>query len=152
MVLVPYNPAADEESLDRCIQRLQDIAEESGRIGVFLEQTQPLEPGPNFDRQLESRVERNRVPGFCGHRLLLESQILVELVAVRVAVLRKVYEERNNESKLARLDKIEAFCDGLEPILSAAMDTMSVFNSLNSVDQLNAIIARGRRKAKEGGV
>jgi len=148
MVSASYNPAADEESLNRCVRRLHDIAEESGRIGAFLDQTPRLDPSSRFDERLESAVERNRIPGFCGHRLLLESGILVELVAVRVAVLRIEYEKQGNRVKLAKLERIEAFCEGLGPILQAAADTMSVFSSLDAVEQLKAIVARGRAKEK----
>jgi hypothetical protein len=43
-----YNPATDEPSLDRCVQRLQEILAELGPIGAFLDEMGDLTSGPEL--------------------------------------------------------------------------------------------------------
>jgi hypothetical protein len=128
--------------LARCVRRLKDIVEELGTIGNFLEQTPKLVAGPEFEARLAEIVERNRLPGFCGHRLLQECRGLIELIAVRVAVLRQRYEKQSSDEDLRRLQSVELFCEGLAPLLDRSEQELSVFSSLDPVDQLRAIVAR----------
>ena len=68
----------------------------------------------------------------------------MELIAVRVAVLRENCAQQMNNEKLAKLGAIEAFCEGLAPMLDESSDNLSVFSSLDPVEQLKAIVARAR--------
>ena len=108
LTISTYDPAGDEQSLDSCVHRLHEILEELGAIGEFLEGAPKLDAGPDFEARVADAVERNRIPGFCGHRLLQECRILMELITVRVAVLRENCARQGNGEKVAELEAIEA--------------------------------------------
>jgi hypothetical protein len=105
-----YNPATDEVSLDRCVRRLNEILEEMGPVGSFLETGGELmvASGPDMEKRLAVNLERMRIPGYCSHKLVAEAWTLMELITVRVFAIRKLYAYSGNTKKLRKLDGIQA--------------------------------------------
>ncbi len=141
-----YNPATDEPSLDRCVRRLREIAEELGPIGRFLEQSgERVAPGPDFANRFAAAAERLRIPGFCGYKLVVESWTLMELIAVRVIALRKVYGEygeTGNARKMRKPDEIQAAMQEIESALRKTLASMEVYGSLDGNEQVEAMLKR----------
>lgn len=138
-----YNPATDEVSLDRCVRRLDEILEELGPVGSFLETIGDVpSSGPDLEKGLTAALERLRIPGFCGHRLVAEAWTLMELIAVRVVAMRQVYANSGNTEKLRKLDQIQALTEAVEPGLREAVRNMEVYSSLDGKTQLEAFLKR----------
>ena len=149
-----YNPATDEDSLDRCVRRLNEILDELGPVGQFLEAVGDLRTSagsPDFEKRLAAELERVRIPGFCGNKLVAESLILMELIAVRVVAMRKLYANSGNTEKLRKLDQIQTLTEAVEPGLREAARNMEEYSSLDGKTQLEALIQRLEPKLhKEG--
>lgn len=140
-----YDPATDEASLDRCVRRFNEIIDELESVGKFLENVADLRPlagTPDFDKHMVTELNRMRVPGSCGHKLVAESSILIELIGVRVVSLRKLYADSGDAEKLRKLDQIQTLTDALEPGLRESVRDMEVFSSLDGETQLEAISQR----------
>lgn len=140
-----FNPATDEASLDRCVRRLHEILEEVGPLGQFLEEASKradLNPGPDFESRFATAVERTRIPGFCGYKLVVESWTLMELIAVRVITLRNLHAETGNADKIRKLDGIQAAMEEIEPILRKALAHMEIYSSLKGNDQVEVVLKR----------
>lgn len=137
-----YNPATDEASLDRCIRRLNEILEEMGTVGKFLETIGEMTVSdPDSEKRLTAELlGRVRIPGFCGYKLVAEGWTLMELIAVRVVAMRKLYAHSENTEKLRKLDQIQAHTEAVEPGLREALRDMEVYSSLDGKTQLGAII------------
>lgn len=137
------NPATDETSLDRCVRRLQEILDELGPIGQFLEAAgERMTPGPDLENRLAGEVERLRVPGFCAYKLTLEAWTLMELIAVRVIALRKLCAQTGRKDKPGKLDAIQAVTEQVEPMLRETLAQMEVYSSLDGKAQLEAMAKR----------
>ena len=133
-----YNPATDEASLDRCVHRLGEILEELGPLGEFLENA-----GKEVSEdRLAEAVNRGRIPGFCGYKLVVEGWTLMELIAVRVITLRDLHAETGNTDKIRKLDETQAVIEEIEPMLRKALAHMEIYSSLKGIDQVEAIIKR----------
>lgn len=138
-----FNPATDEASLDRCVRRLKEILEEVGPIGQFLEKaSERVAPGPDFESRFAAAVNRVRIPGFCGYKLVVEAWTLMELIAVRVITLRDLHAETGNTDKIRKLDGIQAIMEEIEPDLRKSLAHMEIYSSLKGDDQVEAIVKR----------
>lgn len=146
-----FNPATDEASLNRCVRRLLEICEELGPVGQFLEETSKradLNPGLDFESRLAAAINRARIPGFCGYKLVLEAWTLMELIAVRVITLRDLHAETGNTDKIRKLDWIQAAMEEVEPDLRKALAHMEIYSSLKGDDQLEARVKRYLRSTE----
>lgn len=142
-----YNPATDEVSLDRCVRRLREILEEVDSIEQFLREAYKqadFRPGPDRESRLNVAVNRWRIPGFCGYKLLVEAQALMELIIVRVKTLRDLYAETGDTEKIRKLEGIQSAIEEGEPGFLETLADMEVYSSLNPYDQLMAIAERQR--------
>ena len=138
-----FNPATDEASLDRCVRRLGEILEELGPLGQFLEKaSERVNPGPDFESRFAAAVERVRIPGFCGYKLVVEAWTLMELIAVRVITLRKLHGETGNTDNIRKLDGIQTAMEEFEPTLRKALTDMEIYSSLKGNDQMEALLKR----------
>ncbi len=143
-----FNPATDEAYLDRCVRRFREILEELGPIGQFLENASGrMSPGSDLN-PLAAALEQIRVPGFCGYKLVVEAWTLMELIAVRVIVLRKLYDEVGNTEKTGKLDEIQVVMEQVEPMLRKALAVMEIYSSLDGIEQLEATLKRYGRVTK----
>lgn len=128
------------------MRRLGEIMDEVGPLGQFLEkvckQVAPLASGPEFENRLATSLNRARIPGFCGYKLLVEASTLMELIAVRVITLRDLYAETGNTDKIRKLDEIQVIVEESEPVLRNTLAEMEMFSSLWGDDQLKAIVKR----------
>ena len=133
-----FNPATDEASLDRCVHRLGEILEELGPLGQFLENA-----GEEVSEdRLAEAVNRVRIPGFCGYKLVVEAWTLMELIAVRVITLRDLHAETGNTDKIRKLDETQAVIEEIEPMLRKALADMEIYSSLKGNDQVEAVLKR----------
>jgi hypothetical protein len=82
------------------------------------------------------------VPGYCAYKLTLEAWTLLELIAVRVTTLRKVYGEAGQREKLGKLDAIQAATEQVEPMVRATLAELEVYSSLDGHAQLQLRLKR----------
>jgi len=134
-----------ETSLDRCVRRLQEIAEEAGIIGHFFTQRPSSISGSTRKDLINSAtawVNESRVPGYCGFKLAEEGVVLIHQVAARIAVLRKVYEKNAQAERLDRLDQIKALFDSLEPAISQSLQELAPYQRIDGEEILRAIVEK----------
>jgi hypothetical protein len=139
---VAYTPATDEGSLDRCVRRLQEILAELGPIGEFLENTGDLSPGEDLARRVADQLNRVRASGYCAYKLASEAWTLLELIAVRVIALRKVYDQTGQSRKLSKLDAIQAATEQAEPMVRETLAELEAYSSLDGGVQLQLMLKR----------
>ena len=138
-----FNPATDEASLDRCVRRFREILGELGPIGQFLEKAgESVNQGPDSVNRLAEALERVRIPGFCGYKLVVEAWTLMELIAVRVIALRKLHGETGKTDKIRKLDEIQAVMDEVEPMLRKSLAQLEIYSSLKGDEQVEGMLNR----------
>ena len=101
-----------------------------------------MDPGPDFENRLAEAMERVRIPGFCGYKLVVEAWTLMELIAVRVITLRDLHAETGNTDKIRKLDEIQAVMEEVEPSLREARAHMEIYSSLDGMEQVDAMLKR----------
>ena len=145
--ITTYNPATDAVSLDRCVRRFNEILEELELVGQFLETIGNLKASsPDFEKRMVAELNRVRIPGFCGYKLVMEAWTLMELISVRVVAMRKLYTDSENSEELRKLDRIQVLTEAVEPGLRESVRDMEVYSSLDGETQLEAIIKRRAAK------
>ena len=137
-----YDPSTDSNSLALCVDRLRVVVEELGKIGEFLQQGETAPAGESTD-PVRAAIDHFRVPGFCGYKLAVEAWTILELVAVRLASIRRTGVPQHLADKI---DAIERYTDGLDPLVRGALTVMAPFKSLDPSELLRAVAERIRKE------
>lgn len=95
---------------------------------------------------MSSYIEYVRVPGFCLRRLAFEAWMLLETIAVRLAVIRQVHQ---SDGRLgSKLDSIERLTDELNPLVRAAMVQFRIYETLDRDKLSQAVLAEMNLKGR----
>jgi len=149
----------DELVVGRYVRRVKEIVDEAGEIGKLLEGL-PVRIGPRgseretkgaigaallafagagqegMDEELMKHIApevgRTILAGFCGYKLAEEALALLSLVVVKIACLRRIYEESGNSAKLQWLTGLQDLMNEAGPMFEQTLVEMAPFRTLDA--------------------
>ena len=127
---------SDEPALDSCINRLIEVQEELGRLetifGASSTQMEENVSEQEIERLIVKEVNRMRIPGFCAHKLAEEGIALLNLIAVRMILLRQIYEQSGNSAQVQKLTEMQKSIEEIEPLMHQTLEAMEKYKALDA--------------------
>lgn len=149
---------SDESALDRYARRLSEVEEELAELGKFLEEldesaNERFDPSASEQEtytQVTEKVYNLRIPAFCAIKLAEEGLALLNLIAVRIASLRSIYEQSTSSPKLQKLADLKNHVDEVEPILRKTLDDLAPYSTLDARKIIESVCQRITTARKPG--
>ncbi|MFX0202192.1 MAG: hypothetical protein ACFFCW_39270 [Candidatus Hodarchaeota archaeon] len=135
----------DESALDRCIKRLIEVQRELGRLGIIFEQSAArMEKGwpeQEIEKRIVEEANRIRIPGFCAYHLADEGMALLNLIALRITLLRKGCA---NSKRLQKLTEMQEYAEEVEPFMRQTLKAMEPYNTLDARETIESLARKYR--------
>jgi hypothetical protein len=135
----------DESALDRCIKRLIEVQEELGTVGIIFEDSAARMkkgwPEQEIEKRIVEEANRIRIPGFCAYHLAEEGMALLNLIALRVTLLRKGY---TNSKRLQKLTEMQKYVEEVEPFMRQTLKSMEAYSTLDAHKIVESIARKYR--------
>jgi hypothetical protein len=126
----------DDSALDRYFKRLIEVQEELGMLGkIFEESARRMKKGwpeKEIEKRIVEEVNRMRIPGFCAYHLAEEGMALLNLIAVKITLLRKKYEQSANSTRLEGLTKMQKRAEEAEFLMRQTLEAMEPYSTLDA--------------------
>jgi hypothetical protein len=137
-----------ERMVDQDVRRLDEIVQELGTIGAFLQGLGEIAAvdaaRPEQTEALARKIDLMTVPGFCAYTLSEQALALIKTLSARIAFLAAGKE--NTVALADKLHRLQRLVSELEPHLDKTLDEMRPWRDLDGRAIAEAIVRRAGSK------
>ncbi len=142
---------ADELALEKYIRRLSEVGEELGKIGRILERSadrvNPNLAEEQLTHQILDELNSIRIPGFCAYKLAEEGLILLNLISVKIILLRQAYEKAGNRPQIEKMRRLREHIETLhEPLMHTTLQEMRPYSTMDPKKIMESIATGARHQ------
>jgi len=84
----------------------EELSEMGKSLQASADRVNPNQPQEQLLSQIRNETNKVRIPGFCAYKLAEEDLALLQLMSVKIILLRQAYENEGDRAEIERIDQL----------------------------------------------